>query len=93
MEARLVGSGLGEDGVLTVVLAGLGCPVGGLVLCGWDEPEFAVEASVVEPVDVLGDRELEIADAVPRAAVADQFALEQRVERLGCGIDAPIAVK
>jgi hypothetical protein len=32
---------------------------------------------VVEPVDVLGDGDLDVVDAAPRALVADQFGLEQ----------------
>ena len=47
MEARLVGSDLGEDRVLTVVLDGLARPVVGLELGGRDEPDLAVEPSVV----------------------------------------------
>jgi hypothetical protein len=38
-----------------------------------------------EPVGVLGVGELEGADALPAAAVADQLRLEQRVERRGEG--------
>ena len=45
VEARLVGSDLGEDRVLTVVLRGLGCPVVGLELGWWDESDLAVKAS------------------------------------------------
>src|SRR4051794_41138149 len=67
--------------------------VQGLVLHGWDEPELAVEAAVVVPVDVLGDGDLEVVGAVPGAFVADEFGLEQGVERLGHRIDAPIVVK
>ena len=54
MEAWLVGSGFGEDRVLTVVLAGLCCLVGGLERGGWDESDLAMKASVVEPADVFG---------------------------------------
>jgi len=67
VEARLVGSGLGEDLVLTVVLDRGCCPVVGLVLGGWDESDFAVEASVVVPVDVLGDGDLDVDDRLPAA--------------------------
>ena len=50
MEARLVGHGsdLGEDRVLTVVLGCLGRPVVRLELGGSDEPDLAVESSVVD---------------------------------------------
>jgi hypothetical protein len=36
-----------------------------LVLDGWDEPDLAVRAAVVEPVDVLGDGDLEVGDVGP----------------------------
>ena len=61
--------------VVTVVL--------GLVLGGWHEADLAVQPSMVEPVDVLGDRDLEVVDVLPGPLVADQLGLEQRVERLG----------
>jgi hypothetical protein len=61
--------------------------VGVLVLGGRNKSDLAVQASVVEPVDVLDDGNLEVVDALPGAAVADQFGLEQRVERLGKRID------
>jgi hypothetical protein len=53
------------------------------VLGWWNEADLAVQASVVEPVDVLRDGELEVVDALPGSLVADQLGLEQRVERLG----------
>jgi hypothetical protein len=65
VETRLLGSGLGEDGVLTVVLVLDRCPVGGLELGRRDESDLAVKASVVEPVDVLDDGDLDVADALP----------------------------
>jgi len=37
-----------------------------LELDGRDEPDLSVEAAVVEPVDVLRDRDLEVIDAAPR---------------------------
>jgi hypothetical protein len=52
-----------------------------------------VEAAEVEPVDVLGDGDLEVVDALPRPAVAHELGLEQAVERLGQGVEAPIVVK
>ena len=54
-----------------------------LVLDRWDQADFAVQPSVVEPVHVLGDGDLQVVDAFPRSLVADQLGLEQRVERLG----------
>ncbi|WTA40900.1 hypothetical protein OG936_00100 [Streptomyces sp. NBC_00846] len=66
--------------------------MGGFVLGGGEVAEFAVEASLVEPVDVLGDGDLDVVDAGPRGFVADQLGLEQAVECLGQGVDAPIVV-
>ncbi len=63
------------------------------ILGGWDEADLAVQPAVVEPVDGDGDGDLEVVDASPRLAVADQLGLEQRVERLGQGVEAPISVK
>jgi hypothetical protein len=59
----------------------------GLELGRWDEPDLAVQASVVEPVDVLGDGDFDVTDVLPAALgahrrVADAFSLEQGVERL-----------
>ncbi len=51
--------------------------VGVLVLSGRDESNLAVQASVVEPVDVLGDGDLQVVDVLPWPAVADQLGLEQ----------------
>ena len=53
-----------------------------------DVPDLAVQSPLVEPVDVLGDGDLDIADRRPAALrphrwVPDALALEQRVERLG----------
>jgi hypothetical protein len=47
----------------------------GLKLDGRDEADLAVQA-VVEPVDVLGDRDLEVVDGTPQPLVADGFGLE-----------------
>ena len=54
-----------------------------LVLDWWDASDLAGEPAVVDPVDVLGDGDLKLVDALPRPAVADQLGLEQAVERLG----------
>jgi hypothetical protein len=51
--------------------------VEGFELSGWDVAELAVEAVLVGPVDVLGDGDLDVVDAGPRALVADQFALKR----------------
>lgn len=62
-----------------------------------DLPEFAVEASVVEPVDVFGSGELDVDHRLPAAPgshhrVADALGLEQRVERLGHRVVVRIAL-
>ena len=62
---------------------GLGEGMVVLVLHRRDEPELAVQPAVVVPVDVLGHGDLQVIDPVPRAFVADEFGLVQRVERLG----------
>jgi hypothetical protein len=51
-------------------------------LDGRDESDLAVQSSVVEPVDVLRDGDLEVVDALSRTLVADELGLEQRVEGL-----------
>jgi len=61
------------------------------VLGRWDQSDLAVQAPVVEPVDVFGDGDLQVVDVLPRALVADQLGLEQRVERLGQGIVIAVA--
>ena len=47
----------------------------GLVLDGWHEADLAVQATVVEPVDVLGDGDLEVVDRLLGPAVADELGL------------------
>ncbi len=37
----------------------------GLVFDWWDEPDLAVKATEVEPVEVLGDGYLEVVDVLP----------------------------
>lgn len=51
-------------------------------------PDLAVDAAVVEPVDVIGDSDLEVVDFLPWpiVAVADELSLGQRVERLREGV-------
>ena len=65
--------------------------VGVLELGGWHQADLAVQAAVVEPVDVLGDGDLEAVDVLPRALVADELGLEQRVEGLGEGVVVGVA--
>ena len=62
-----------------------------LVLDRWDESDLAAGPSVVEPVDVLGDGDLEVVDVLPRALVADEFGLEEGVEGLGQGVVVGVA--
>ena len=57
----------------------------------WDQSDLPLQASVVEPVDVLRDGNLEVVDVLPGALVADQLGLEQRVERFGQGIVIAVA--
>jgi len=53
------------------------------VLGWWDMPEFAVQTTVVVPVDVLDGGDLDVVDPPPWSTIADEFGLVQRVERLG----------
>ena len=57
-----------------------------------NHPDLAVHTPMVEPVDVLRDRDLQALDGLEWPLVPDQLRLEQRVERLREGIDAPIVV-
>jgi len=41
------------------------------------EADLAVQAAEVEPVDVLGDCDLQVVDVLPGSAVADALGLEQ----------------
>src|SRR5664280_2694986 len=74
------------------VLSGCGAVVLGLELNGRDKADLAVKAAVIEPVDVLGDRDLQVVDGAPRAFVTDEFGLEQAVERLGHGVVIRVAL-
>lgn len=49
----------------------------------WDFAAVFVEVVVVEPVDPLGGRDLNMVDARPRLAWFDQFGLVEPVDRLG----------
>jgi hypothetical protein len=48
------------------------------------------ESAVVEPVDPLEGRVLEVVEAAPGAAVADEFGLVEPDDRLRERVDAPI---
>jgi hypothetical protein len=65
--------------------------VGVLELRRRDQSDLAVQSSVVEPVDVFGDGDLEVVDVPPRALVPAEFGLEQRVEGLGQGVVVGVA--
>jgi len=54
-----------------------------LGLDGWDVAAVLEQPAVVEPVDPLGGRVLDVIDGLPRLAWLDQFGLVQAVDRLG----------
>ena len=54
--------------------------VDGLELGGWEHAQLAMEAAVIEPVDVLQRGVLHVVEAAPGAGVADQLGLVQAVE-------------
>src|SRR5688572_28607165 len=62
-----------------------------LVFDRWDHSDRGVQSAMVEPVDVFGDRELEVVDRSPGSAVADEFGFEERVERFGQGVVVAVA--
>lgn len=65
---------------------GLPAMVDLLVLDWRDQTDLAVHALVVEPVDVLRDRDLQVLDRRERALVPDRLGCEQRVERFNEGV-------
>lgn len=65
--------------------------VDGFALGRWDEPDLAVQASAVPPVEVLEQGELELLDAAPRAAPVDQLGLELADRRLRQGVVVGVA--
>lgn len=60
--------------------------MGGFQLSGWEHPYRAVEASVVEPVEVLQGGQFEVVKFSPGAMRADDFGLEQLIEAFGQGV-------
>ena len=54
-----------------------------LELGGWDVAEFAVEAPVVEPVDVGEGGQFDVLGVTPGALAADQLSLVEPVHSLG----------
>ncbi len=79
---------VGRDG-LTVV-GSLERRRGGEAGAGFD---LAVEASVVEPVDVGERRELDVVETSPWAFRVDQLPLVEPVERLDEGIVVAVALR
>ena len=66
---------------------GLSLTVVGLVeLDGSDVADLAVEANVVEPVDVDERVEVDVADVSPGSVALDQLCLVETDRRLGHGI-------
>ena len=55
--------------------------------------ERLVDASVVEPVDVVKRRPLDVLDVAPGFLAVDQFALVVAVERLGHGVVIGVATR
>ena len=58
-------------------------PAKARTIAGYLGPEFAVEAAFVVPINPFSGRELDIVDAHPGAAVANEFSFVERVQRLG----------
>ena len=67
--------------------------IGGLELRGGDHAELAVQAAVVEPVDVLQGGVFDVVQAAPGAAVPDQLGLVQPVEGLGERVVIAVAAR
>jgi hypothetical protein len=82
LEARLLESG-GAAGILPLV-------VGGLELGRWDLPDGLQEPAVVEPVDPLQGGVLDLLQARPGAASADELGLVQADDRLGQGVSTRV---
>ena len=64
--------------------------VGGLELCWCDVAvvvgDLAMEAPVIEPVDVLEGGEFDVVEASPRSLGVDELPLVEAVERLSHGV-------
>src|SRR6186997_3342583 len=84
---RLVLLGTGQQG------CGRLLNEGGLELGGRDHAQLAVQAAVVEPVDVLKRGVLHVVEPPPGASMADQRGLVQAVERLGQRIVVAVAAR
>ena len=66
-------------------------PACGLELRRWEVADGLQEPAVVEPVDPLQGGVLEVVDAPPGAAPADQFGLGQADDRLGQRVVVAVA--
>ena len=73
----------GWDGLIVVVVFLFG---------GWLHADFAVEARVVEPVDVRQGGPFDVVGAFPWSVVVDEFGLVGAVEAFGEGIVVGVAV-
>src|SRR5260370_37271401 len=60
--------------------------VEGVELGGRDHADLPVEPSLVEPVDVLEGRVLDVVESPPGSVVANHLRLVEPVERLGQGV-------
>jgi hypothetical protein len=77
-----------ESSRVAGVLLSLVC---GLELCRWDIADGLQETAVVEPVDPFQGGVLDLVDALPGAAPADQLGLVQADDRLGQGVVVGVA--
>jgi hypothetical protein len=67
-------------------------PVVGCLELGWrDVADRLEQASVVEPVDPLQRRELDVIDPLPGATPADQLGLVEADDRLGQSVVIRVA--
>jgi len=81
----------GREGYRVVtVVGGLELGRGGVAGVAGD---LAVEAAVVEPVDVGEGRELDVVEPPPRSATVDELPLVEPVEALGEGIVVAVALR
>ena len=67
--------------------------VGGLELGRWDVADRLQQPAVVEPVDPLQGGVLDLIDAFPGAAPADQLGLVQADDGLGQGVVVGISAR
>lgn len=65
----------------------------GFGLGGRDMPDGFEQAAVVEPVHPFERGELDGLEVAPRAGASDHLGLEETVDGLGEGVEAPMSVK